>query len=62
LLGSLGDPTGSQLRQYEIIAGAFGDILARLRRTVEVDLKRVEDAAEAAGAPWTAGRIPNWRP
>lgn len=62
LLGSLGDPTGSQLRQYEVIAGAFGDILARLRRTVEVDLKRVEDAAEAAGAPWTSGRIPNWRP
>jgi len=62
LLGSLGDPTGSQLRQYEIIAGEFGGVLARLRRTVEVDLKRVEDAAEAAGAPWTAGRIPTWRP
>jgi hypothetical protein len=62
LLGALGDPTGSQLRQYEIIAEAFDDILARLRRTVEVDLKRAEDAAEAAGAPWTSGRIPTWRP
>jgi hypothetical protein len=62
LQGSLGDPSGSQLRQYEIIAGEFGAILARLRRTVETDLKRVEDAAEAAGAPWTSGRIPDWRP
>ena len=59
---SLGDPSASQQRQYEVIAGEFGGILERLRRTVEVDLKRVEDAAEAAGAPWTSGRIPNWRP
>jgi photosystem II stability/assembly factor-like uncharacterized protein len=58
---SLGDPTGSQERQYEIVAGEFGAILQRLRRTIEVDLKRVEDAAEAAGAPWTTGRIPTWR-
>ncbi len=58
---SLGDPTASQTRQYEIVAGEFGAILQRLRRTIEVDLKRVEDAAEAAGAPWTTGRIPTWR-
>jgi hypothetical protein len=57
---SLGDPTASQRRQYEIVAGEFGAILVRLRRTIEVDLKRIEDAAEAAGAPWTTGRIPNW--
>ncbi|HEX9632496.1 MAG TPA: hypothetical protein VGA02_08510, partial [Gemmatimonadales bacterium] len=50
---SLGDPSANQQRQYEIIAGEFGGILTRLRRTVEVDLKRAEDAAEAAGAPWT---------
>jgi hypothetical protein len=58
---SLGDPTASQTRQYEIVAGEFGALLQRLRRTIEVDLKRIEDAAEAAGAPWTTGRIPNWR-
>jgi hypothetical protein len=57
---SLGDPTASQQRQYEIIAGEFGAILARLRQTIEVDLKRIEDAAEAAGAPWTTGRLPRW--
>jgi hypothetical protein len=57
---SLGDPTASQQRQYEIIAREFTTILARLRQTMEVDLKRLEEAAEAAGAPWTTGRIPTW--
>jgi hypothetical protein len=59
---SLGAPTATQQRQYEIIAAEFGGILARLQRMIETDLKRVEDAAEAAGAPWTSGRLPTWRP
>jgi hypothetical protein len=60
--GSLGAPTATQQRQYEIIAAEFGGILARLQRVIETDLKRVEDGAEAAGAPWTSGRLPTWRP
>jgi len=59
---SLGEPTATQQRQYEILAQEMGGILERLRALVEVDLKRVEDAAGAAGAPWTSGRIPSWRP
>ena len=38
----------------------FGNVLAQLRTLVTVDLKRLEDSAEAAGAPWTSGRIPTW--
>jgi len=60
--GSLQEITGIQRRQYEILAAEFGGLLERIRRTIDVDLKRVEDAAEAAGAPWTSGRIPTWRP
>ncbi len=59
---SLQDVTGTQRRQYEILAGEFGGILDRLRQLIEVDLKAIEDAAEAAGAPWTSGRLPNWKP
>jgi hypothetical protein len=59
---SLQDVTATQERQYEIIAAEFGGILTRLQRLVDVELERVEDAAEAAGAPWTSGRIPTWRP
>ena len=60
--GLLHEVTGLHREQYEIVAAEFGGILGRLRQLVEVDLKRIEDAAEAAGAPWTSGRIPNWRP
>ena len=59
---SLTDPTGTMRRQYEIVSAEFEKILAQLRPLVQTELKRVEDAAEAAGAPWTSGRIPDWRP
>jgi len=59
---SLAEPTGTQERQYEILAGELGGVLERLRTLVDVELKRIEDAAEAAGAPWTSGRVPTWRP
>jgi photosystem II stability/assembly factor-like uncharacterized protein len=59
---NLADVTTTQKRQYDVIAAEFGGVLERLRKVVDVDLKRVEDAAEAAGAPWTSGRIPTWKP
>jgi photosystem II stability/assembly factor-like uncharacterized protein len=60
--GALGGAaTGLTQRQYDIVAGRFPAILARLHQLIDVNLKRAEDAAEAAGAPWTTGRVPNWR-
>jgi hypothetical protein len=59
---SLSEPTATMRRQYEIVAAEFQKVLAQLRPLVQTELKRVEDAAEAAGAPWTPGRIPEWRP
>jgi hypothetical protein len=59
---TLEEPTATQRRQYEIVAAEFEKVLAQLRPLVESDLKRVEDAAEVAGAPWTSGRVPVWRP
>jgi photosystem II stability/assembly factor-like uncharacterized protein len=59
---SLGEPTTTEQHQYDILAQEFGGILERLRKAIDVDLKRVEDAAEAAGVPWTSGRIPTWHP
>jgi hypothetical protein len=55
-------PTGTQQRAYDFVAGRFGDVLDRLRTLVNQDLRKLEDEAEAAGAPWTPGRIPAWRP
>ncbi|MDE3128774.1 MAG: glycosyl hydrolase, partial [Gemmatimonadota bacterium] len=58
---TLEDATNTQKRQYDIIASQFGAILSRLRQFIDVDLHGLETAAEAAGAPWTPGRIPAWQ-
>jgi photosystem II stability/assembly factor-like uncharacterized protein len=55
-------PTATQQHQYELVAAEYTKVQTRLRAIVESDLKRVEAAAEAAGVPWTSGRIPEWRP
>jgi len=59
---TLDAPTATQKRQYEIVAAEFEKVLATLRPLIETDLKRVEDSAEAAGVPWTSGRLPTWKP
>jgi hypothetical protein len=55
---SLASPTATQQHQYDIISGEFAKISPRLRAIVDTNLKRVETSAEAAGVPWTSGRIP----
>jgi hypothetical protein len=59
---SLDAPTATQQHQYDIVSGEFARISTRLRAIVDTDLKRVETSAEAAGVPWTSGRMPEWRP
>lgn len=53
-------PTETQRHMYDVAAAAFEPVLADLRRLVEADLADVERRAEAAGAPWTPGRVPVW--
>jgi len=55
-------PTATQRRNYEIAATEFKPVLEKLRALVLVDLAKLESAAEAAGAPWTPGRVPDWKP
>jgi photosystem II stability/assembly factor-like uncharacterized protein len=57
---SLDAPTATQQHQYDIVAGEFAKIDARLHTLVDTELKRVEASAEAAGVPWTSGRLPVW--
>jgi len=56
-----GDATMTHHANYEIAAAAFGPVLEQLRTLILVDLAKIEAAAEAAGAPWTPGRVPAWR-
>ena len=57
---SLAKPTQSHVQDYNIAAGEFSEQLAKLHALVEVDLAKLEKDMEAAGAPWTAGRVPEW--
>ncbi len=52
--------TATQRRSYEIAAKEFSAFLPKLKTLVETDLHRLETQADAAGAPWTPGRVPEW--
>ncbi|MDI1318735.1 MAG: glycosyl hydrolase [bacterium] len=54
-------PTGTLTLEYDFAAQEFAPILARLKTLVETDLKDLESKVEAAGAPWTPGRVPAWK-
>jgi len=61
-LGSTGPITATVTRDYDIAAARFEALLEEMRMLVEVDLKKVGDRLEAAGAPWTPGRgVPRWK-
>jgi photosystem II stability/assembly factor-like uncharacterized protein len=57
---SLAKPTQSHIDQYNIGAAEFTDVLGKLRTLVDTDLTKLEKDMEAAGAPWTPGRVPEW--
>jgi hypothetical protein len=55
-------PTRTQLDGYRYAAGEFEPVLAALRKLMLEDLVELEARLEAAGAPWTPGRVPQWEP
>ena len=57
---SLAKPTQSHVDSYNIAAGEFAEQVGKLHTLVEVDLTKLEKDMEAAGAPWTPGRVPEW--
>ena len=59
---SLEPPTATQRRQYEILSTEFAALLTKLRAIADTRMRTVEASAEQAGAPWTPGRIPEWKP
>ncbi len=58
---SLAKPTQSNIDSYNIAASEFSDQLAKLHALVDADLAKLEKDMEAAGAPWTPGRVPDWQ-
>jgi hypothetical protein len=58
---SLARPTRTQQDGYAIASQEFTQELAKLRTLVEVDLKDLERNLDLSGAPWTPGRLPEWK-
>lgn len=54
-------PTQTHIDQYAAAAAEFEGTLTRLRQLIETDLQKLEKQMEAAGAPWTPGRVPEWK-
>jgi photosystem II stability/assembly factor-like uncharacterized protein len=54
-------PTQTEQDGYRYAADAFGKELSALRTLAETDLKAFETKLESAGAPYTPGRLPEWK-
>lgn len=50
--------TGTQREQFKIAREELSQVAAKLRQTVERDLKEMEQMLDKLGAPWTPGRLP----
>jgi len=60
--GSSSEPTQTSRDAYSIAAAEFNTLLTQLRLLLETDLENLEAEFEQAGAPYTPGRLPDWRP
>jgi photosystem II stability/assembly factor-like uncharacterized protein len=54
-------PTRTQMAAYSIASDEFMQQLSRLRTLIQTDLAKLEKDMEAAGSPWTPGRVPDWQ-
>ena len=53
-------PTNTFIKSYDDAAGKFEEILVSLK-SIDDDIKQVQNTLEKSGAPYTPGRFPEWR-
>jgi hypothetical protein len=58
---STASPTGTSKKAYDIAADEFTELYASLRQIAEHDVPAVDKELEQMGAPWTPGRLPDWK-
>ncbi|HJZ56899.1 MAG TPA: hypothetical protein VKE74_18160, partial [Gemmataceae bacterium] len=58
---AIAKPTGTARESFRIASTELSEQLTKLRKLVEKDVPELEKALEAAGAPWTPGRLPEWK-
>jgi len=62
LRGTTGKPTKTAQEQYQIASEELAAEIPKLRKLMETDIKALEKQLDAAGAPPTPGRLPDWKP
>lgn len=54
-------PTQTQQDAYAIAADEFSRQVSSLQTLIDTELAKLQKDMEAAGAPWTPGRVPQWQ-
>ncbi len=56
-----GHPTKTAMEQYQIGSDELAVQIPKLKKLIETDIKNLEKQLDAAGAPPTPGRLPDWK-
>ncbi len=59
--GTTGRPTRTAMEQYQIASDELAVEIPKLRKLFETDIRALEKQLDAAGAPPTPGRLPDWK-
>ena len=59
--GTTSDPTTTMKEQLQIASEEFEAALSELKSVIQTDMKALEQKLEAAGAPYTPGRLPEYK-
>jgi photosystem II stability/assembly factor-like uncharacterized protein len=58
---STASPTGIEQKAYDIAADEFTTLYGSLRQMVETEMPKLDKELDQLGAPWTPGRLPDWK-
>ncbi|MCA9289875.1 MAG: hypothetical protein KDA25_02035, partial [Phycisphaerales bacterium] len=62
LSGVTSAPTQTQRDLYRWVGDALERVIADVRAIIDDEIPAIEAHLDDAGAPWTPGRLPTWRP
>ena len=59
--GSTSEPTTTMKDQLQIASDEYAEVFMQLKDVYEKNIKALEQKLEAVGAPYTPGRMPEWK-
>ena len=59
--GTTSHPTKTAMEQYQIGSDELAVQIPKLRKLIDTDIRNLEKQLDAAGAPPTPGRLPDWK-